>query len=343
MTPARDYLSPEGAKNLVPPTTTNKVAWWTLVCLLPVVTILLFVPWSTDQTVPSADVRPELVWSSVATVVLGALALAFPHRWMSYIAFIPTIGALTDIGAAFLPEAGTYPWPVKTIALAVSAIGIAWIVLAFGYPAREQQTRWIIAPVAAALTVATLWLPWVVVSGIGQESGQMAAFELFFQTSATGAPGVALVRLSILLIMVVGVAGAVLPLLSRKATATRLAMTITIAAAASLVLLCLVMTIRGDAVRPADTPIGLRIAIAGFTLIALVWNSRLKAVERVSDRPGWAQSIDDSGYIPVIMTGPARPHATPQFVAPEPSSSSGPHRRPESPSSSSGDSWPHTA
>ena len=323
MTPDRNPLAPQGTKTFLPPATSSKGAWWTLVCLLPVVTILLFIPWSTSHAVPSVDVRPELVWSSVATVVLGAIGLAFPHRWMSFIAFLPTIGALTDIGAVFMPEAGSYPWIVKLVVVLLSIIGIAWIASAFGYPASEQQTRWIVAPVAAALTFATLWLPWVVVSGIGEESGQMAAFDLFFKTEATGAPGVAFARLAILVIMIVGVCGAVLPLVSRQATATKIAMLISVGAVAALVLLCLWMSIRGDAIRPADYATGLRVALAGFTLITLVWNSRLKAAE---NRAGGAypRRIDDSGYIPVIMTGPAEQlDSTPQFVAPEPSSSSG--------------------
>ncbi|WP_158716216.1 hypothetical protein [Blastococcus sp. Marseille-P5729] len=340
MTPAKDYLTPEGSKTILPSSVSSRGAWWVLVCLLPAVVIMLFIPWSSASEVPPADVRPELVWSSVATVILGALALAFPHRWMSYVAFIPTIGALTAIGPVLMPESGSYPWPVKVVVLSLAVIGIAWVVSAFSFPAREQQTRWIIAPVAAALTFATIWLPWVVVSGIGEESGQMAAFQLFFATSATGAPGVTLFRLMILIIMAVGVGIAVLPLATRRASATRLAMTLTIGAAFALVMLCLVMSLRGDAVRPADTPIGLRVALAGFTLIALVWNSRLKAVENLTpDGAPYPRRVDDSGYIPVIMTGrgeqgeqPPRPHATPQFIAPEPSNGS----------SSSGDSWRQT-
>lgn len=337
MTPAKDYLTPEGSKTILPSSASSRGAWWVLTCLLPVVAIMLFIPWSSSSEVPPADLRPELVWSSAATVILGALALAFPHRWMSYIAFIPTIGALSDIGAVFMPESGGYPWPVKVVVLVLSVIGVAWVVSAFSFPAREQQTRWIIAPVAAALTAATLWLPWVVVSGIGEESGRMAAFQLFSATSATGAPGVTMFRLLILAIMAVGVGGAVLPLVTRRAMATRLAMNLTIGAAFALVVLCMLMALRGDAVRPADSPIGLRIAIAGFTLIALVWNSRLKAAEsRVADGEQYPRRIDDSGYIPVIMTGRGEQeqplHSTPQFIAPEPSNGS----------SSSGDSWRQT-
>ncbi|WP_153503209.1 hypothetical protein [Cumulibacter manganitolerans] len=293
-------------------------------CLLPVVTVLLFLPWSAEQVGPSVDVRSELVWSSVASVVLGALALAFPHRWMSFLAFLPTIGALTDIGTVLWPENGGYPVVVKIVVLVLSAVGVAWVLSALGYPAREQQTRWIVAPVAAALIIATLWLPWVVVSGIGQESGQMAAFDLFLKSAATGASGVTLTRLAILVIMVAGIAGSVLPLTSRKSTATRLAMSITLGAAVGLVLLCLWLSIRGDAVRPSDYASGLRVALAGFVLITLVWNSRLKAAENRSGGEQYPRRIDDSGYIPVIMTGPSdRSASTPQFVAPEPSSSSG--------------------
>lgn len=338
MTPAKDYLTAQGSKTLLPATTASKGAWWVIVCLLPVIAILLFFPWSHDAAEPSVDVRPELLWSSVATVVIGALALAFPHRWMSFLAFLPTIGALTDIGAVFMPVTGGYAWPVKVIVVLLSLVGIAWLVSAFGYPAREQQTRWIVAPVAAALTVATLWLPWVVVSGIGRDSGRMSAFDFFFKTAATGAPGVTFARLAIMILMIVGVVGAVLPLISRQSTATRLAMSLTVAAAAGIVLLCLWMSLGGDAVRPSDYATGIRVALAGFALIAVVWNSRLKAAGSRVDGAPYPRRIDDSGYIPVIQAGPrvdsSDPvQATPQFVAPEPASGT----------SSSGDKWRNIA
>lgn len=292
----------------------SKCAWWVLVCLLPVVTVLLFFPWTSDSPGPSVDIRPEMVWSSVATIVLGALGLAFPNRWMSYAAALPTIGALTDVGPVFLPETGTYPWVVKVVVVLVSLIGIAWIVLALGYPAREQQTRWIVAPVAAALTLATLWLPWVVIFGIGQESGSATAVDVLFSTYATAAAGIIVARLAILVIMIVGVVGAVLPLLSRTATATRLAMSMTLASTIALILLCLWMSLPADSIQPADYASGPRVAIAGFAIITLVWNSRLKAAGSPDDTPG-PRRIDDSGYIPVIMSGPLRQEPpTPQFV-----------------------------
>lgn len=295
----------------------SKVAWWALVCLLPAVTILLFIPWSSTGPDPSVDVRPELVWSSVATVVLGALALAFPNRWMSYAAALPTIGALTDLGPVFLPETGSYPWPVKVIVVLVSLVGIAWITMAMGYPAREQQTRWIVAPVAGALTLATMWLPWVVVSGIGQESGRATAYDVLFSSYAAAAPGVVPTRLAILIIMIVGVIGAVLPLLSRTSTATRLGMFMTLFSTVAIVLLCLWMSARGDDIQLTDYATGPRVAIAGFAIIALVWSSRLKAAGGIDESP--PRRIDDSGYIPVIMTGRrfVDDTQTPQFIVSE--------------------------
>ena len=287
-------------------------------CLLPVITILLFFPWTSSAASPSVDVRPELVWSSVATIVLGALGLAFPNRWMSYAAALPTIGALTDVGPVFMPESGSYPWVVKLVVVLVSLIGISWIILALGYPAREQQTRWIVAPVAAALTVATLWLPWVIITGIGQESGRATAVDVLFSTYATGAPGVIVSRLAILVIMIVGVIGAVLPLLSRTAAATRFAMAMTLFSTIALALLCLWMSIPGDSIQPAEYASGPRVAIAGFAIITLVWNSRLKAAGGGDDDSTLPRRIDDSGYIPVIMSGELNREATtPQFISPE--------------------------
>ena len=295
----------------------SKCAWWALICLLPAVTILLFFPWTSSAAAPSVDIRAELVWSSVATIVLGALGLAFPNRWMSYAAALPTIGALTDIGPVFMPETGSYPWVVKVVVVLVSLIGISWIVLALGYAAREQQTRWIVSPVAAALTLATLWLPWVIIFGIGQESGQSTAIDVLFSTYATAAPGVVVTRLSILIIMIVGVIGAVLPLLSRTSTATRIGMNMTLASTIALVLLCLWMSMPGDSIQPSDYASGPRVAIAGFAIITLVWNSRLKAAGGPNDTP-LPRRIDDSGYIPVIMSGPRQQESsTPQFLAPE--------------------------
>lgn len=303
-----------GQRPQLPVPRASKVAWWVLVTLLPAVTLLLFFPWTSSAPSPPVDIRPELVWSSVVVIVLGALGLAFPHRWMSYAAALPTVGAATDIGPVFMPESGSYPWTVKVVVVLVTLIGISWIVLALGYPAREQQTRWIVAPVAGALTLATLWLPWVVIYGIGQESGSATAIDVLFSTYATAAPGVVASRLAILIIMIVGVVGAVLPLLSRTATATRLAMGMTLASSIALVLLCLWLSLPGDSIQLSDYASGPRVAIAGFTIITLVWNSRLKAAGGPDDTP--PHRIDDSGYIPVIMTGQLHEPHTPQFVAP---------------------------
>lgn len=276
--------------------------------LLVVTTILLFIPWSSDQSAPTVDLRTELIWSSVATVLLGAVALAFPSRWMAYIASIPTLGAVTDLGPVFLPESGSYSWPVKAVTVVLTLVGIGWIVLSMRSPAREQSTRWVVAPVAAILIVATLWLPWAVVSGIGPASGQKSAIALLFESAATGAPGVAPTRLAILAIMAVGIGGAVLPLLSRLASTTRVAMYLVLGAAIGLVLLTLAMSVRGDAVQMSDHASGIRVALAGFLLITLVWNSRLRAQRLPRTSAAWQE---DTGTIPMITaplaTGPITP------------------------------------
>lgn len=271
-----------------------------LVGLLVLVTVLLFLPWSDDSMrTPSVDLRQELIWSSAATVVIGVVGLVFPGRWMSYLAALPTLGALTDVGPVLWPESGTYPWPVKAVVLALSAVGIIWFVAAYTFPAREQTTRWIVVPVVAALTLATLWLPWVIVSRVGPNSGSKTAIDLLFGTGNAGAPGVLLAKFGLLLIMIVGIVGAVLPLTSRRRTVTRVASILTTCAAAGLVLFCLWLSVRGDAVITAADATGERVAIAGFALIALVWNARLKA----ADVPYYDDSMDHSGIIPIIMTG----------------------------------------
>ncbi|WP_134324665.1 hypothetical protein [Cumulibacter soli] len=324
-----------GAPTAPPPSRVTKYAWRLLVILLPLTTLLLFFPWTTNAITPSVDVRPELVWSSVATIVIGAIALAFPNRWMSYTAALPTIGALTDLGPVLMPESGEYPLVVRINVIVVALIGIAWMTMAMGYPAREQQTRWIVAPVAAALTVATLWLPWLVIFGIGQQSGQATAIDVLFSTYATAAPGVVFTRLSVLIIMIVGIVGAVLPLLSRTSRATRIAMGMTLASTVALVLLCLWLSMPGDSVQPADYASGPRVAIAGFAIITLVWNSRLKAAGGPDDAPP-PRRIDDSGYIPVIMSGSLHSDPpTPRQFTPgldlthlpgtDPNQSTGPH------------------
>lgn len=282
---------------LPPEPVRQSISWWTLVGLLGIVTIMLFLPWSTPGGSPTADLRQELVWSAVATVVIGVVGLVFPGRWMAFLAALPTIGALTDIGPVLWPESGTYPWPVKVVVLAIAATGITWIVSAFTFPAREQSTRWIVVPVAAALTLATLWLPWVIVSQVGSDSGSKTAIDLIFTTKAS-APGIWVARVGIIVIMLVGIAGAILPLTSRRRTVTFVATWLTSSAVAGLVLLCLWLSVRGDAVMAATSSTGQRVAITGFMLIALVWNARLKAA-----RSPYADDVmEHSGIIPIIMT-----------------------------------------
>ena len=216
---------------------------------------------------------------------------------MAFLAALPTIGALTDIGPVLWPESGTYPWPVKVVVLAIAATGITWIVSAFTFPAREQSTRWIVVPVAAALTLATLWLPWVIVSQVGSDSGSKTAIDIIFTTKAS-APGIWVARVGIIVIMLVGIAGAILPLTSRRRTVTFVATWLTSSAVAGLVLLCLWLSVRGDAVMAATSSTGQRVAITGFMLIALVWNARLKAA-----RSPYADDVmEHSGIIPIIMT-----------------------------------------
>ena len=268
--------------------------------LLVATTVLLFIPWSSGQTTPTVDLRTELIWSAVAAVLLGAVTLAFPSRWMAYLAALPTLGALTNLGPVFLPESGSYAWPVKAVTVVLALIGVGWIIISMRSPAREQSTRWVVAPVAAVLIVATLWLPWAIVGGIGPASGPKSAVALLFESAATGAPGVGPTRLAIVVIMAIGIGGAVLPLASRRTGTTRAAMYLVLSAAIGIVLLALAMSVRGDAVQMSDGAAGIRVALAGFLLITLVWNSRLRAQRRPRASGTWQE---DTGTIPMI-TGP---------------------------------------
>lgn len=249
--------------------------WWIQFALFVVVVILLFIPWTSAKAGPTVDVRPELLWSSILTIVVGALGLAINDRWMAFVAALPTIGALTDIGPVLMPESGGYPVVVKLATALICLIGILWIVRALRYPSTAQSTRWAVAPVAVALTVATLWLPWVVVSGIGTDSGQMTAFTLLFGSSSYASGSIIVARIAILIVMVVGAGGTLLPLITRKDTGARIA---TVSALGSSILLLLFagwLAVRGDQVQQAANLPGPRVALAGLVLLGLIWKSRI--------------------------------------------------------------------
>ena len=258
----------------VPPPTKQPTSWWVLASLFTLLVIALFIPWNSEHSGPTVDVRPELVWSAILTVVFGAIGLAFITRWIAYVAALPTLGAITDIGPVFLPESGTYPLIVKIVVLLVSAVGLMWLVRARRHPPRGQSTRWVIAPVAAVLTFATLWLPWVIVSGIGEESGQMTAFTLLFGTAWSSASGLLIVKITILAVMVIGVGGALFPLVRRRRPANRIATICALGACGVILLFGLWLAIRGDDVQAAVSAPGQRVALAGLLLLALTWNSQ---------------------------------------------------------------------
>lgn len=243
--------------------------------LLAAVVILLFIPWSGSHAGPTADLRPELLWSSILTIVLGALGLAINERWIAFVAALPTLGALTDIGPVFMPESGSYPFVVKLAASLVCVIGILWVVRALRYPSTAQSTRWAVAPVAVALTIATLWLPWVVVSGIGTDSGQMTAFTLLFGSSSYVSASITVARIAVLIVMVVGAGGSLLPLITRKDAGARIATVSALGSSVMLVILAAWLAVRGDQVQQATDLPGPRVALAGLVLLGLIWKSRI--------------------------------------------------------------------
>lgn len=243
--------------------------------LLAAVVVLLFVPWSSSHAGPTADLRAELLWSSILAVVIGALGLAVNDRWMAFVAALPTLGALTDIGPVFMPESGSYPVVVKLSTSLVCVIGVLWIVRALRYPSTAQSTRWAIAPVAVALTIATLWLPWVVVSGIGTDSGQMTGFTLLFGSSSYASGSITVARIAILIVMVVGAGGSLLPLITRKDAGARIATVSALGSSILLLILAAWLAVRGDQVQQATNLPGPRVALAGLVLLGLIWKSRI--------------------------------------------------------------------
>ncbi len=287
----------------------QSVSWWALVSLFVVLVIALFIPWNGSQSGPTVDVRPELVWSVILTVVFGAIGLATHNRWISYVAMLPTLGAITDLGPVFLPESGHYPLLVKIVVVLVSAVGVIWLVRAFDHPPRGQSTRWVIAPVAAVLTIATLWLPWVIVSGIGEESGQMTAFSLLFGTNWVAATGLMISNIVIVVVMVVGVGAALLPLATRRPSINRIATIGTLAAAVIVVLFVLGLAVRGDEVQAAVGVPGPRVALAGLLLLALTWHAH-RGIDDDSAHPTTDGRITTGSHpVVVITTLPIDPNA----------------------------------
>ena len=277
--------------------------------LFVLLVIALFIPWNSTHSGPTVDVRPELVWSTILTVVLGTIALAARNRWTSYIAMLPTLGAVTDIGPVFLPESGAYPIFVKIVVVIVSLVGVIWLLRAFDHPPRGQSTRWVVAPVAAVLTVATLWLPWIIVSGIGERSGQMTAFSLLFATNWVSATGLLISNIVIVIVIGVGVGAAVLPLVSCRPSLKRIATIGALAAAGIIVVFTLWLAMRGDEVQAADGVPGPRIALAGLLLLALIWHAHRDGSD--DPEPPVQDEMITTGTHPVIpaTTLPIDPNA----------------------------------
>lgn len=280
--PAREPGAPESdAPQIDARAPRPSTVWWGLAAAFVVLVVLLFIPWTSHDAGPTVDIRPELVVSSILTVVLGAFALAVSNRWTAYVAAIPTFVALSDLSEVLWPATGSYPVLVEIVTCLVSVIGVVWLIRALQAHSQSHSVRLAVAPVASALTIASLWLPWIVVSGIGVNSGPMTAFTLLFGNPNSSTGPITIARIAVLVIVVIGAIGSLLPLIGRNESTTRIA---TVCALGSVLLLAAFtfwLGLPGDAVQPADNQPGPRVALACLMLLALIWQARLGGAGRL--------------------------------------------------------------
>lgn len=242
--------------------------------LLVVLTVALFLRWDISGADAPPDARSELVVATAALVILSAIALAVPSRWSALAAAVPSLIHLTDLGPVLWPTTGALSWAVKVVVCVGSAIGVLWIVAAtLRSKSSDTSPPWLFVPVGIVLILASLGLPWAIVSNVGVTSGSTTAWELIMGPPNGLPPGVAPIRTLIMLALFVALVSAIVPIFVHSRPLVVTATTCVFGAFALLVALQVYLAVLVDAVEPASDAPGLRVALAGLLVLGVVWTA----------------------------------------------------------------------